>query len=55
VSVKVRASVEGAEESFHWMVKLLKPDPPSGRDIARLMKVFDREISIYEVSVNSEP
>ena len=37
------------EKSFHWMIKLLKPDPASGgKNLGRLMNVFDREVHLYE-------
>ena len=47
-SVEVKASVEDEVKTFHWMVKLLKPDPPhGGMHMGRIMKVFEREAKMY--------
>jgi hypothetical protein len=36
------------EKSYHWMVKLLKPDPKEGiPNISRMLGAFDREMRVY--------
>ena len=36
------------EKSYHWMVKMLKPDPRKGvPNMGRMIGAFDREMRIY--------
>jgi hypothetical protein len=51
-SVRVLARVwnedEPEEKSYHWMVKLLKPDPKEGvPNLSRIIGAFDREMRVY--------
>ena len=50
-SVKVRAKVWNeteTEKCYHWMVKLLKPDPKEGvPNMSRMIGAFDREMRVY--------
>ena len=66
-SVKVWATIwrDGpVEKSYHWMVKLMKPDPKEGvPNLCRMIGAFDREMRVYkdilpalnEVSVQKRP
>ena len=51
-SVKVWATIwrDGpVEKSYHWMVKLMKPDPKEGvPNLCRMIGAFDREMRVYK-------
>jgi hypothetical protein len=53
-SVTVKANLwnvgetEPTEKSYHWMVKLLKPDPKKGvPNMCRMLGAFEREMLVY--------
>jgi hypothetical protein len=43
-----KGNAEPTEKSYHWMVKLLKPDPKEGvPNMGRMIGAFEREMRVY--------
>ena len=47
-SVEIEAEVKGRHETYHWMVKMLKPDN-RGFNLGRLLGLFEGEVAVYKV------